>query len=391
MPYQATLFEDLPPADAQGGTVPGVASESVPSAPGAAVVTVASLRFDAPGLSAGQQRFNRLLARNETLARRMAALQTMADVYRRAHARQVYPLERKRDDLMREMVHLLDERLHRSGLSRTQQRQARDILCSLAAPFAQDGDETMRVLHDAHGERSFDECQRAQAQATQEFLEDVLGQDFDDAVDFSDPEAVLRASMEQMQRAAQAAQEAREATQSRRAKRARPSKAQAQAQDADTALRAIFRQLASALHPDRETDPVERARKTALMSEANAAYGRRDLLALLQLQLRAELVDGPAVTRLAEEKLAALTVLLKERADRLQCELADAERQLRIEFALGSYGTITELVLRRHIAAQQSAVQYEIEQMQRDLRTVRDDAALKRWLREQTRLARDPF
>ncbi len=388
MPHQATLFEDLPPVDAQGGTVPGVASESVPSASGAAAVTVTSLRFDAPGLSAGQQRFNRLLARNETLARRIAALQMMADVYRRAHARQVYPLERKRDDLMREMVHLLDERLHRSGLSRTQQRQARDILCTLAAPFAQDGDEAMRVLYDAHGERSFDECQRAQAQATQEFLEDVLGQDFDDAVDFSDPEAVLRASMEQMQRAAQAA---REATQSRRAKRARPSKAQAQAQDADTALRAIFRQLASALHPDRETDPVERARKTALMSEANAAYGRRDLLALLQLQLRAELVDGPAVARLAEEKLAALTVLLKERADRLQCELMDAERQLRIECALGSYGTITELVLRRHIAAQQSAVQHDIEQMQRDLRTVRDDAALKRWLREQTRLARDPF
>ena len=32
-------------------------------------------------------------------------------------------------------------------------------------------------------------------------------------------------------------------------------KAQSQQQDASTALRTIYRQLASALHPDRETDP----------------------------------------------------------------------------------------------------------------------------------------
>ncbi|MCC7461193.1 MAG: hypothetical protein IT480_01890 [Gammaproteobacteria bacterium] len=315
----------------------------------------------------------------------------MADAHRSAHARQVYPLECKRDDLMREMVHLLDARLHQPGLSRTQQRQARDILCSLAASFAEDGDEAMRALHDAHGEQSFEECQRLQAQATQELLEDVLGQTFDDGDDFRDPEAVLRAGMERMQRAAHAAQAAREASPSRRARRARPSKAQAQAQDADTALRTIFRQLASALHPDRETDPAERARKNALMSEANAAYGRRDLLALLQLQLRADLADGPAVARLAQEKLAALTALLKERADRMQYELFDAERQLRIEFALGPAGALSELALRRHIAAQKLALRDDIEQMQRDLRTVRDDAAFKRWLREQTRLAREPF
>jgi hypothetical protein len=52
---------------------------------------------------------------------------------------------------------------------------------------------------------------------------------------------------------------------------------------------------ASDLHPDRETDPAEHARKTILMSEANAAYGWRDPMALLQLQLRADLADARKV------------------------------------------------------------------------------------------------
>ena len=52
------------------------------------------------------------------------------------------------------------------------------------------------------------------------------------------------------------------------------SRAQEQAQDAKAALRSIYRQLASALHPDRRPDPVGLEPGGALMSQANAAYGR---------------------------------------------------------------------------------------------------------------------
>ena len=71
----------------------------------------------------------------------------------------------------------------------------------------------------------------------------------------------------------------REAAQAKR-ERKKPGAAlrQTEQHDADTLLRRLFRQLASALHPDRETDPQARLRKTALMSEANAAYEKRDLV-----------------------------------------------------------------------------------------------------------------
>lgn len=391
MPRQTTLFDQDPSCDP--AATPASEPQAAPdlTAPGIAAVTVSALRFARHGLTADQQRFNRLIERGENLARRIAAVQAMADAHRRQHAQKVYPLEQQRDVLMQDMVRWLDARLRKPGLSRTQQKQTREILCSLAAPFALAGDEAMRELHDAHGAHTLDEQQRADAQETREFLEEVIGQSLGDDVDYSDPEAVLRASMEQMRREAQAGQAERDARKARRAKPAAVRKAEAQAQDASAALRSIFRQLASALHPDRETDTAERARKTALMSEANAAYDRRDLMALLQLQLRASLADGQTVARLARDKLAALTALLKERADVLQRELALAEQQLRLESGLQPYAALSEGALRRHLAEQQAQLQYTIGQMQRDLRTIGDDAAFKRWLREQHRLAREVF
>lgn len=391
MPRQTTLFDQDTSCDP--AATPASEPQAAPdlTAPGFAAVTVSALRFAKQGLTADQQRFNRLIERGENLARRIAAVQAMADAHRRQHAQKIYPLEQQRDALMQDMVRWLDARLRKPGLSRTQQKQTREILCSLAAPFALAGDEAMRELHDAHGEQTLDAQQRADAQETREFLEEVIGQSLGDDVDFSDPEAVLRASMEQMQREAQAEQAARNARKARRAKPAAVRKAEAQAQDASAALRSIFRQLASALHPDRETDAAERARKTALMSEANAAYDRRDLMALLQLQLRASLADGQTVAKLARDKIAALTALLKERADVLQRELALAEQQLRVESGLQPYAALSEGGLRRHLAEQQAQLQYTIGQMQRDLRTIGDDAAFKRWLREQHRLAREVF
>ena len=67
----------------------------------------------------------------------------------------------------------------------------------------------------------------------------------------------------------------------------------------ERAVREIFRKLASALHPDRETDPGERARKTALMQRANVAYAANDLLGLLELQFEVDQIDASRWKRCA--------------------------------------------------------------------------------------------
>jgi len=169
------------------------------------------------------------------------------------------------------------------------------------------------------------------------------------------------------------------------------ARAKAQTEDATGALRTIYRQLVSALHPDRETDHAEQLRKTALMKEANAAYEKRDLLALLQLQLRADLVDASQMASMAKEKLAALTALLKDRVKVLTQELFMAEQRIMDEFNLPIYATVSATALRRHLAEQELDLREEIDIMKQDLALVQDDARFKRWLKEQHEGVQDAY
>jgi hypothetical protein len=376
MSQQSALFDD--------DSTPDTAAR-MSAAPVGAAVTLTALKFSDSALSAEQRRFNQLLERTETLAGKIEAARVLADAHRIVRGAALRPLESQRHTLMCDMALWLDERLKRPGLTRKQQAMASDIIRQLAAALALDGVENMRELHDAHSDQTLADQEKASAAETQAFLEEMLGEALDSEQEFANPQEVLHASMEQIRQQAQAHEAARATHKAKRAKAAHKQ----QAVDADGALRTIYRQLASALHPDRETDPAEHARKTTLMSEANAAYARRDLMALLQLQLRADLADARKVSTMAKEKIAALTALLKERVDVLSRELRDFENHTRAEFDLPPYLPLNAAGLRRHMQEQKHALMADIGMMQRDFVRVRDDAEFKRWLREQQRLAQE--
>ena len=374
MSRQSGLFDDDVSPDA---AVP------LPAARVGAAVALTALKFSDSTLSAEQRRFNQLLERTELLAGRIEAARVLADAHRIVWSAALRPLESQRNVLMRDMALWLDDRLKRPGLTRKQQQMASDIICELAGSLVLEGVENMRELHDAHSDETLGEQEKASAAETQAFLEEMLGEALNSDQEFANPQDVLHASMEQIRQQAEAHQQARAAHKAKRAKTAQKQ----QTEDADGALRTIYRQLASALHPDRETDPAEQVRKTALMSEANAAYARRDLLALLQLQRRADLADVRKVSTMAKEKIAALTALLKERVDVLARELRDFENHSRAEFDLPPHLPLNAAGLRRHMQEQKHSLLADIGMMQRDFVRVRDDVEFKRWLRDQQRLA----
>ena len=356
-------------------------------------VAAVSLKMEGRQLSPEQKRFNQLLAHLEILAGKIENARALGDVHRSQCASALRPMEQRREQLTRDMALWLDERLRHKGLSRPQQHMARRIICSLSEPFAGAGDEAMRRLHDSHSTRSLSDKEKGAAAAAQAMLEKVLGVDMDGASDLGSVEEMLQAGLHRFQehseaqRARQAGQSARKAG---RGPTSRQKAAQRQEQDAEGALRTIYRQLASALHPDRESNPETRASKTLLMTQANVAYQGRDLMALLKLQLRIEQVDPDAVARLAGDKLQTLTHLLKKQAQVLQQNLRGIELQLIEEFDLPGHAPVSAASLQRHLLERKHGLQADIRAMETDLQRVRDDAELKRWLKEQHDLAVDP-
>ncbi|HEY5579816.1 MAG TPA: hypothetical protein VIK56_01445 [Rhodoferax sp.] len=363
--------------------------------PGSALT---ALKFTQGALSPEQQRFNKLLAKTETLARNIETTRALADTHRRVSEGTLRPLEGQRDALMRDMVLWLDERLKRKGLTAKQKRSAAEILCGLAAGLAMAGDEVMQQLHDAHSDMTMAEQEKAETAEMHKLMENMLGQKIGDGQSFDSMQDMMQASLKQMDGMAQDQQaqedahaQAHAAHMARRKKTPSQQKAEQEAQDADGALRTIYRQLVSALHPDRESDPHERERKTGLMKDVNAAYERRDLMALLQLQLRAALADGEMIANMAREKIAALTLLLKERVLVLTHEMYGIKGQMRAEFGLAPHEQVSAPSLKRCLQEDQRDLQDQIAAMSGDLHRVQDDAEFKRWLREQTEMSQDDF
>ncbi|MDH5552461.1 MAG: hypothetical protein OEX82_03935 [Nitrosomonas sp.] len=342
-------------------------------------------------LSPGQKRFNRLLARIDKLKGQLTEVQMMHDAHRPVFHQTLTPLRERHQALVRDMVLWLDERLQRKRLSAVQKRNAATILCSLSMQLAMQGDEEMKIMHDKHSSESLAQIEQFAKDDMREMMESMLGEPLAEDESLETLEDLFRVGMERL-READAAEE--EAYQQLWEHSKKPSKAQLKAkvdqQEAETTLRKVFRQLVSALHPDRENDPGERTRKTTLMSEANAAYDRRDLVALLQIQLRTELTDTASIAKMANEKVASLSLLLKQQVEELENELYNRRHAAYDEFDLGTYETLSMANLQRNLRVKEAVLEKDLNAMQQDLQQLEDDKYFKRWLKDQNRLFEEP-
>ena len=378
-----------------------------PTAPPTAFPTPTdALRVVAPGavpLSAAARAYNLQLARIDKLKSQLAQMDALASAHRRALTTQVFPLAQRRQALVKDLAVWLDRHLpHDPTLSAGQRQFGVQLLCGLAKDLVAQGHADMAAVHDRHSPRTLAQLARDHAQAMKAQLEALLGEpllpDQPDA-DLHDVMHAARARMKQAAEEEEAKAAEREAK--RQAKRDAKSKAkqaskppneaqllQASLQgDADTSLRTLYRQLASALHPDRESDPDARLHKTALMSEANAAYARKDYVTLVDIQQRAALADPAAVAKMPDDKLQALTLLLKAQVAELERQRAHTQQQLEHEFDVPPGMGLNANTLKTLLNGQEDGLQEAVDALASELALVKQDAGLKRWLNQQRKLS----
>ena len=352
--------------------------------------SVVSLKIVGGKLSPEQTRFNKLVARVETLTHGIDAARALGDAHRPTFMQTIPPLESRCRELMREMIVFLDQRLQQKaqkGFSEKDRQLAREIICSLAIGPAQSGDPAMQAMFDTHSDQSMHDLDRENAAEVQAMFDDVLKGDAPKLDASATAEEIFRAGAKTMREREEAHIEKRNARKATREQVTREIKGGQTEHDPETVLRTLYRQLASKLHPDRARDPQEREQKNALMSQANFAYEKRDLMTLLKLQLTVEQLDSESIAGMAKEKMAALTHLLKEQVQTLEFELEQTQAQLAQEFGLSPFASFDGLSLMRSLKDQRVDLKAEVSQMEYDMARVTSDVAeLKRWLKEQRKL-----
>jgi hypothetical protein len=358
------------------------------------VQTVATVAIQpAAELTRAQKRFNALLARVSQLSMSIEMLEALSVKHRSSHLSQMSALQQQEDAACKSLLLFLDGRVHHGELTAKQRRSATQIILAMCESLAHKQDaQVQAVFNQHHSEedaQALEEEARAGAEHAKAVMEDLLGKPLEDADDLHTAEAVFEAGIRQHRAEQQRQEDKRQAKKTKKKPTARQLKDEQQKMDANTALRTIYRQLASALHPDREPDDAERLRKTALMSEVNAAYDRKNLSELLKLQLQLAQIDSASLSRMADDKLNAMCLLLDEQAEALEEDEAQAQFEIRHYLGVNELDHISAESLARALAIQLRDKEQYVDTLERDLRRIQNEAELKRWLKDQAQLAKE--
>ncbi len=348
---------------------------------------------DKPHLSKGQKAFNTLIKQIEKRRDRLSSWEAAVPAFQEKYLSEFAPLQQTSIELKTRLVHCLDEAHGQKGLTKGERRVIADLIGALAGGLiAENDDPGLKAIYDRYSDVDFDSEVAVELDEMKSAFESMFGIELGDDVDMSSPDDVLQRVQEHMeQRKAQESLEdhAQEALRAKRKKTPRQLAAEAREHaervELSLSIREVYRKLASALHPDRETDPEERARKTSLMQRANQAYGKNSLLQLLELQLELEHIDQSAINNIGEDRLKHYNKILKEQVGELDQEIQHVENGFRHSYGISPFIKVSPGTIMRNLAADIVLLQESLHAMEDDLLVFDDIKQLKRWLKSAKR------
>jgi len=354
--------------------------------PAPAITGLVLTSTEAP-LSKEQKAFNNLVAKLDKARRKLAGWRETLVVFQRRCAGELLPREARQAELQAGLARALHAAHGQKGVTAAERRKLSMLIVELAAGVLQARDDAeMKALYNEHGGTDYDAETEAADAELKAMLAGIFGVELGGDVDMRSPEAVAAELEAQMRARAEAAGEDDDGApasapprrpsarqQAREARQAAEEKAMSQT------VRDVYRKLASALHPDREPDPAERQRKTALMQRVNEAYQANNLLRLLELQIEIEQIDSAHLAGLAPERLKRYQQILRAQLQDLEVEINGIEYDLRQQLNLR--GRITPKALLQHVDADVAALDGEIRRLEGELAISADLKALKAWLK----------
>ena len=351
-------------------------------------------------LSPQQKEFNRLTKKIADVRTNADWLKSLGDRLHQRSAKELTPLIQKHQEHRAEMVRLFDRMFRTHKFNKTETRKLSHIITRMSFSLAGEGFEDLKEIYNRHSPNDdFDafseEADELTADIMKEMVSSMYGIEFEEDADVDTPEKMQAYIAEKMaEREAKQAQNAAKAEARRAAKPKTAQQLKAQAKRAEQeekrkleekkisqSVREVYMDLVKAFHPDREPDEAEKIRKTAILQRVTAAYEDNNLLALLQLQLELERIDGTHLDNLADDKLRYFNKSLKSQLAELEEELRNLEAELVQMANLSPYDYFNPNQLETKFEKSIKAIKKEIKGLKEELESLREPAVLKTWLR----------
>ncbi len=351
-------------------------------------------------ISKAHETFQKLVAKIGVKRDQLKEWQDYQPRFNQRLAGELVPLQTELRRGQRQMVELIDRLLSDSApvrrLKRVQREKLEQMLRQLLDSLFEgdnnnEGDKALVDLYDKYNEISHAENRQLDIEMAEAMLSDVFGVDVGPDHGATSADELLENAQDLIrERAAQRhAQEAQAWQNARTSNRSKAGAAKIEAarirreqasQEIGQSLRDVYRKLVSALHPDREPDAQERARKTTLMQRVNQAYANKELLTLLGLQIEIEQIDADHLSTVPPARLAHYIEILREQLAGLERELAHFADTFGYLSPRGS--ALTPAKVDRELSIDLANLKVRIRVLQGDLVAFRDPAALRAILKE---------
>lgn len=337
-------------------------------------------------LSPAQKKFNGLIQKIDAQKKLLAAWQETIPQFQQEIAAKLNPLRAVFREHQAEMVMMLDTLHTNEKFTHNQQDKISYLIASMCEELiSQHGRVDLKPLYDHHSGQNYDDAAQESDEIASELLKSMFEREFgveldENEFDFSDPEATAARLAEKMHE--QQAQKSRTGRKKSAKQLAREAHEQEEENRLGKSIQAVYRQLVAALHPDRESDPAERERKTELMQKITVAYGKRDLLRLLELQLNIEQIDQSKINNISNDRLKHYNKILQNQLEELRQEVMLMEQDIRKMTGLAPYEHLTPRRLSVLLHEDIRALQSQISRIQHDLMLFNDVKQFKLWLKK---------
>jgi hypothetical protein len=346
-----------------------------------------SSKTDKKTLSAAQKKFNSLTKKIDQQKKLLLEWKETIPLYRQKIETEYDPLDKEFNNHRAEMARLFDQYYDNPLFRKTDKAKIRHLVCEITGNLIADfGMDELKPLFNKYSDDDYDaidqETDAAIGDIMKGMAESMFNVKLEDDVDLSSPEK-FRAHLEEKLRGQAEEQAAAPVKQRKKTRKQLEKEAKQQEEEAQASLsvREVYRKLVAELHPDREPDEQERERKTELMQRVNTAYGKKDLLQLLALQLEIEQIDPEHLNNIADSRLKHFNKILNEQLAELEQENGQIEYMFKMDLNQPFYVSLSPRRLMLIVTRDIQALQHDIIAAQKELAEFQNPVALKAWLK----------
>lgn len=291
-------------------------------------------------LSKNQQTFNRLTKQIEGLENKIIFTKVKNERLLEFYSDKVQKKHIEKSEIYLKLAYFIDDVFQKNTFTKKQTEKINSVIIYLIDDVLiyKQIDDNLKLLYNKYAPINYDELIFQKKLDYIDMMANMTGIDIDlsevdDTEDsFKKVSEILIEELQNKAEAEEAKFQKRKSEKKKTQKQIEKEKLKLDSEKIHTKnLKNTYHSLVKILHPDKEINELEKAKKEELMKKLTTAYNNKDIVTLIKLELEWLNDNKENIDTLTDEKLNLYNTFLKQQISELHNELTEIDNDSRFE------------------------------------------------------------